>query len=205
MSDESAPAATTEAAQVAESQTTEESGQEQGQPQDAAAVEPTTSETVDQLPDWAQAHIKELRSENAKHRKAKTAAEKEVEENARKAAEEQGKFKELYEQQLTKAQEAEAKAKEVELRMLRQTIGQKHDLPDALVNRLQGETEEEIEADAKSLAQSLPKPVASTQTDSGAGTGGAPGQVMTNEELQEMAAVYGVSISALKQSMNIQE
>lgn len=44
------------------------------------------------------------------------------------------------------------------LTLLRETVASKHGLPDAFIGRLQGETREELEADAATLAAALPKP-----------------------------------------------
>lgn len=156
-----------------------------------------TAESVEALPEWAKKLVSELRKENANHRKAKTEAEKAAEEAARQAAEQQGRYKELYEAQLQKAQEAETRAKAAELAGLRSKVGSKYGLPEVLRDRLQGETEEALEADAKALAASLPKaPVA---TDAGAGVNSnAPRPGLSDDQLREMAAVYGVSFEHLK-------
>lgn len=51
-------------------------------------TQPAEPNTIDSLPDWVQAHIKELREENAKHRnKAKTAAEEATQREQQHAAE----------------------------------------------------------------------------------------------------------------------
>jgi hypothetical protein len=74
-----------------------------------ANTEPTQAvEDVKGLPDWAQKLITELRSENGKHRKAKTEAEKQAAKAAEDAAKEQGKWKELYDSTKPKAERAEA-------------------------------------------------------------------------------------------------
>jgi hypothetical protein len=76
---------------------------------------PTTADEVGQLPEWTQKLIKELRSENAKHRKAKTQAEK-AEEAAKQAAlAEQGKYKELNERLQAQLDEALASKEAAEL------------------------------------------------------------------------------------------
>lgn len=169
-----------------------------GSPAGSAAPPPEVSaESVETLPEWARKLVTDLRKENAGHRKAKTEAEKAAEEAARQAAEQQGRYKELYEAQLQKAQEAETRAKAAELAGLRSKVGSKYGLPEVLRDRLQGETEEALEADAKALAASLPKaPVA---TDAGAGVNSnAPRPGLSDDQLREMAAVYGVSFEHLK-------
>lgn len=54
--------------------------------------------------------------------------------------------------------ETEAKAKQIERENLQRQVAAKMQLPEALALRLQGDTAEEMEADAKTLLESLPKP-----------------------------------------------
>ena len=51
----------------------------------------------------------------------------------------------------------EAENKKIKLDLLKQSTASKLGLPEILANRLQGETPEEIEADAKQLLEKLPK------------------------------------------------
>ena len=55
-------------------------------------------------------------------------------------------------------------------------------MPQALANRLQGETLEEIEADAKELMAALPKPAA-PNINSGTGNGAAPTGATVDREM----------------------
>ena len=137
--------------------------------------------------------------------KAEKAAEKAAAEAERKAAEEQGEYKKLYEKLQGQLTEAEQKAAELEAARLRETVARKHNLPDALAERLRGETEEDLEADAKTLLEAMPKPAApNTTTDATNGVGNAsPAQTMSEAEVQELAAVYGVSVDGLKKSLGI--
>lgn len=160
-------------------------------------ADPTDPESVDKLPAWAQKLVGDLRKENAGHRTAKTKAEKDATEAARKAAEEQGQFKTLYETEKAAREVAEKAKTEAELAALRSAVGTQYKLPAELHSRLKGETKEELEADAKALFAALPKPAAST--DGGSGTNPTPPkQQYTDEQLKEMAAVYGVSFEHLK-------
>lgn len=123
---------------------------------DAQTDPPTEPTEVKDLPEWAQKHIRDLRSENASHRqKAKEAADA-----AQKAAEEKakhdGEWQKLAEQYKAKLEEKDAEiAKRDRLDMIRK-VAAKYKLPDALSTRLQGDTEEAMEADAKELAKALP-------------------------------------------------
>lgn len=76
----------------------------------ATSSTPVNPNDISSLPESWQKEIRELRDENAKRRKAETAAE-----NARKAAEElalaeQGKYKELAEQRLAEIESLKARA-----------------------------------------------------------------------------------------------
>ena len=174
----------------------EEQEQDSTEEQDSNSEEQEQSEkqelsTMDQLPKWAQDLVKGLRSENATHRTAKKKAESDAQAAERKAAEEQGKFKELYEAAVAKQEAAEAKAKGLELDALKTKVAAAVKLPAGLAARLQGETEEELTEDAKVLAASLPKP--SFETDAGKGTGGDGGvPELTDADKLEFANKYGV-------------
>jgi hypothetical protein len=150
------------------------------------------AESVDNLPEWAQKLIKELRGENASHRQAKKQAEKAADDAARKAAEEQGKYKELYEQEFAKRESAEMQAQWLELEALKTRIANEVGLPPQLASRLTGETEDEIKADAQAVLALLPKHT--LDNDAGRGTGGSGAQTpqMSEEEIKEFAARMGV-------------
>lgn len=94
--------------------------------------------------------------------KAQKAADKKAEdaraEAERKAAEEQGEFKKLYEDAEKRRVEAEAKAAQIERERLLDRIAAKHALPDDLRDRLRGDSEEDLDADAEKLAALIAKP-----------------------------------------------
>lgn len=166
---------------------------------DTTPAQSTEIDSVDKLPKWAQKLIGDLRQESAGHRKAKTDAERAAAEAARIAAEEQGQYKPLYESEKANREAAEARAKTAELASIKVRIGAKLALPAGLLDRLRGETEEEIEADAKTLLAVIPKPMAITTNDAGQGVNGKePTQQYTDAEIREMAARYGVNFEALK-------
>lgn len=191
MSDETTPPAGDEATPPADVQVTPP----------AAQPDATPLGTVDQLPDWAQKLVKELRQENASHRKAKTDAEKAAQLAAEKAAADQGEFKRLYEEAKGKLEVTEARAKAAELAHLKAKVGNELKLPSSLVDRLRGETEDELRADATALIAALPKPAASTDAGAGLGGGQQPAQGLTDDQIKEMAARYGVSFRHLKETM----
>lgn len=86
----------------------------------------------------------------------KKAGRTEVEEEARrKALEESGNFKELYEKELAQREKLESELAASKLTELRQKVGTKHGLSQKLIDRLVGSNEAELEADAKELAKEL--------------------------------------------------
>lgn len=102
----------------------------------------------------AMALIEKLRRENRDLGKtAKRAQELEAEAAKRKEAE----MTELQKAQ-KRAEEAEARAAKLERESLQREIAAKVGLPAKLATRLQGETAEEMEADAKAILEDLPKP-----------------------------------------------
>ena len=124
--------------------------------------------------------------------KAESMATKAREDAERKAAEEQGKFRELYEAAQQRIAETEARLKSAEIASIKREVAGKLNMPQALANRLQGETLEEIEADAKELMAALPKPAA-PNINSGTGNGATPtGVGMSEAEKKELAARLGV-------------
>ena len=100
---------------------------------------------------------KELRDEIKDELRTELDSEKLAED-----AKEQGKFEDLYKAEQAKVEKLEGKItelqdeiKEREKKDLRKKIASDHRLPDELVDRLQGETEEELVADAKALAKTF--------------------------------------------------
>ena len=89
--------------------------------------------------------------------KAKAQAEKQTEaarlEAERKAAEEQGEYKKLYDAEVQARTKAEQEAATERRERLLDRIATEHKLPDALRGRLQGDDEEALRADAEALAK----------------------------------------------------
>ena len=102
-----------------------------------------------------QKEIADLRKENAKHRTANREAE-------RKAAEEAGQFKTLYEQTMAELETLKADAAKRGREALLHRVAKTAGLPDDLADRLRGETEDELLADAKAMAKRLAVPAPST-------------------------------------------
>ena len=135
--------------------------------------------------------LKLLKSEQVKASKTQADAE-------RKAAEEQGKFKELYEKALNEAETERTARQELSLATMKKEIARTVGLPASLAARLQGTDEESLTIDAKAILAELPKPAA-PNINSGAGVGAAPvaGQ-MSAAQKAELAAIYGVNPAYLQ-------
>ena len=176
MSDETSSTAEQEA------QTTPTAGDTQPEPQ-AQPERTFTQQDVDRI----------INERLAKERtKAESMAQKAREEAERKAAEEQGKYQELYERAQKQAADLEAKLRAAEIASIKREVAARLNMPAALANRLQGEDEASIEADAKALMAALPKPAA-PNINSGTCNGAAPAAGgMSEAEKKELAARLGV-------------
>lgn len=83
-------------------------GEQEGAGSTKNVQEEQQAGTVQELPDWAQTHIKELRQENAKHRTAKKTADKAAQEKDEERLAAQEKWQELAEQRGTRVTELES-------------------------------------------------------------------------------------------------
>jgi hypothetical protein len=120
---------------------------------DATTEQPAgvTPEALKVELEQARAALKLANREAAERRKKLEAYEKAEQD---KAAAEMTEAQKLAKQ----LEEATGKLRAMETNEIRRKVAAKHNLPDALALRLQGATEEEMEADAKALAEILPKP-----------------------------------------------
>lgn len=105
------------------------------------------------------------------------ALESEREKAAAKEAQERGEFEALWKAEQERVAELEARLKANEISMLRRDVGQEVGIPAPLIDRLVGETRDELLADARQLSESLPKRSAAPNIDSGAGTERQNGEV----------------------------
>jgi len=134
---------------------------------DEKQVETTTTdvatETVVETPEVkgdefdkarAMALIEKLRAENKEAAKAKKRLEEFEQADAKRKEAEMTES----EKATKRAQELEAKLKAYERTEAQRKAAEKVGLPGSLAIRLMGETPEELEADAKALLESLPKP-----------------------------------------------
>ena len=142
---------------------------------------------------FTQAEVDALLSSRLERAKRQTeeATAKARTEAERKAAEQQGEYQKLYEATKAELAEAAQKAAALELAAMRREVADRLGVPAALVSRLQGDTPETLEADAKALMAALPKPGAPNINS----TGGAPPPAsgLSQVDIEQLAARLGVS------------
>ncbi len=138
------------------------------EPKAEPAKEPTLDELKTKLAE-AEQHAKNKEEEAARHFKKLQTFEQA--EQAKKDAE----LSELDKEK--KARVAlEAENKKIKLDLLKQSTASKLGLPEILANRLQGETPEEIEKDAKEILETLPKKTAVNINATNPGAGAVVGE-----------------------------
>ena len=126
------------------------------QPGSAAGPQNGSVQKVEDLPDWAQSMIVDLRKENAGHRtKAKDAEKAAQEADERRLAEEK-RWQELAEKRQAELEKASQELARVQREVLARDVAQAAGLPAALAARLRGTTREELEADAAELKKLIP-------------------------------------------------
>ncbi len=127
-------------------------------------TEPPATPPVAKVEPAKEPTLEELKAENARLAQHASNKEQEAERHFKKLqtfekAEQDKKDAELSELDKEKKARAalEAENKKIKLDLVKQSTASKLGLPEILANRLQGETPEEIEADAKQLLETLPK------------------------------------------------
>lgn len=181
--------------------TTEQESEAQAEQPDvqepANGTDPETTETPEKTFTAAQVEAMIRERMERQERKAARVAEQAAEEAKRKAAEEQGEFKTLYEDTQEQLAEAQKRLAEMERASMRREAVDKTGLPAALADRLQGDTLEEMVEDAKTLLAAMPKQQPATNINGTAR--GTTKSVPSDHEIQEQAAVLGVDWKLLKQ------
>lgn len=126
--------------------------------------------SVDDLPEWAQNQIRALRRESANYRT-------QLQETREASVKSESDFEAL-----------KASLAEKDRELLRERIGAAHNLPTALRDRLRGETAEELEADAKSVAEFLrPTPGRVEEANPGGGLDSQARPELSAEDLYKQA------------------
>ena len=135
-------------------------------------------------------------------RKAEEAANKARTDAERRAAEEQGEYKKLADSLKAELEQERQRAKSLEITGLRRDVAARKNLPAGLVDRLRGESLEEIEADADLLIANLPKPAAPNINagDAGGKTPTLPGGI-TEADLRERAVRLGVKFEDFRAAL----
>jgi hypothetical protein len=167
---------------------------------DSAPITPTAGETqqdtVAQVRTFTQADLERILAERlAKaHAKADAQAAKVKEEAERKAAEEQGKYQELYEKAQAELAAKDAQLKANAIAIIKRDVATRLGMPAALAARLRGEDEDSIEADAKELMAALPKPAApNINSAAGTGSGKSLPAGFNEQDLRDQAVRLGVN------------
>jgi hypothetical protein len=132
-------------------------------------------------------------------RKAEEATKKATADAEAKALREQGEFRTLYEKEQARAAELEQRARSLEIAGIRRDVAARLQLPVGLVDRLRGDTEDEITADAQALLAVLPKPPAPNINagDVSSKTQTLPGG-LTEAALRDQAVRFGVKFEDFK-------
>lgn len=138
-------------------ETTTEEPPAEGEPVEEVTEEESTEEESDKNPDpeWLQKELARARKEAAKYRTELRDAQTKLSE---------AKTPEEVEAAISELRDTNAK---LERQILVNKVAAKHDLPEALAARLQGSTEEELDADAKLLASIATAPAAPSNLEGG--------------------------------------
>ena len=180
-----------------------------GQPAaDAGRQEPPAPDAGSDL-DKTRAELNRANKEAAERRVALKQAQDEL--TALKAAQtqaeqaalaERGEYQKLYEAEKQKAADLEKAAAEMqsrikqqELAALRQRVANEKGLPATLAERLQGETAEELAADAETLLAAIPRPVAPSMNGA---TRGANGAAVSEADARQIAGRFNIDPRYLK-------
>jgi hypothetical protein len=134
----------------------------QGQAPTTSSGQAPTENPTRLTPEEQDILIKKLRKENTEARlKAKALedaqklADQEKQAAEQKRLAEEGRYKELADQAAARVQQLEAQILQEQQEKLRLKIGAKHGIPEELIGRLQGATEEEMTADALLLKKHI--------------------------------------------------
>ena len=169
-----------------------------------APIEPTnttptvtdTGKTTEAAAVFTQAQVDAIIKERLDRadRKAAESTKKATEAAEQKALKEQGKYEELYKATQAELEAERNRAKALELAALKRDTAAKLGVPAGLAARLQGDTAEDIENDARALLESLPKPTApNINAASGGGHAAQPLPAgMSEESIVAQAVRLGV-------------
>ena len=146
--------------------------------------EKTTEETEEKSEEQGVDHWKQF---SRKNEKAAKQAQKELDEARKQIKQFEDKDKSEQDKLTEKATEAEKRAANAETELLRLRVASKKKLPTELAERLRGETEEELEADADRLSE-LVKTDGTPSVDTDAGKGKSSGGKSFNDIIRGASA-----------------
>lgn len=148
--------------------------------EETAAAEEVVEETkVTPEDDW--------KAKARKHEKASKASAKALEEVQAELKKYQDRDKSAAEKAEEARKQLEDRASQAEAELMRLRVASKKNLPTDLAERLRGETEEELEADADRLSELVKTDKPSVDTD--AGKGQSSGGKSFNDVLRERAGL----------------
>lgn len=168
--------------------------------QDAQATGAEPGQQTEAPRTFSQADLDRIVAERLERaeRKAAEKAEKARADAEAKALKEQGEYQKLFEKAQAELEQERQARKAAELAGMRRDVAAKHQLPAALVDRLRGETLEELDADAQELVKALPKPTAPNINAGNAPSSlGAGATWLNGLTEQEFAARMGVRADLL--------
>lgn len=121
---------------------------------ESTTKEPDSKVTgFDALPDETKAEIKRLRRENAGYRKDVETIKTEKKDRDEAKAKEDGRFEDLLKERENELNDLKSELADRDLNDLKRSVATKHGIPDDLVDRLHGDTEETLTEDALKLAK----------------------------------------------------
>lgn len=138
--------------------------------------------------------LKQLKKLAAQEQKQRETAEAE-------RLKEQGKYEQLFQKAQAELEQERQRAKALEIAGIRRDVAARLQLPVGLVDRLRGDTEDEIEADAKALLAALPKPQAPNINAGDASAKGKP-SILDGMDIDNLAARLGISAKYAKEYLN---
>lgn len=124
--------------------------------QDATSESTTEQDSrtgFDALPEETKAEIRKLRREAAGYRKEVEAAKAEQVKRDEAEATKRGEWEKVATERADRIADLERQIADRDRQDRKRAAGRKHNLPDELVDRLTGETDDDLEADAKALAK----------------------------------------------------
>lgn len=176
----------------------------------AAPIEPTGGDAGEQPQrTFSQAEVDALIKDRLDRatKKSEEQQRRAQEEAERRAAEQQGEYKSLYEKTQAELEEVRTQAKAAQLAATRRLVAKELGISEKIAERLVGETEEELRADAEALLGELPKPQKPPAPNINAGNGDGRVPTPQTDKLggltpQEFAARYNLTVAAVQQYLN---